>query len=233
MTVSLRKLGQGESSPGKSGIERLPGVELEQWRLAPLPNAATVRLPKKRRIQPPEDHRAECQMSSSLFRDTVKFLSGLEPIQLELEQLYERRLVALSSVDPAVLLRLVEEEQAIQQRLRRQLQQRSVILGRARRERLASTNLRKLLHDLSRFVEPEGEIDSTQYQQTTDWMKRIEQRSWTLRQTSWVNWHAVRRGVREFTEIRNLIANCGERPADQKGGPGSVVSGGALIDTAV
>lgn len=34
LTVSLRKLGQGESSSGKSGIERLPGVELEQWLLS-------------------------------------------------------------------------------------------------------------------------------------------------------------------------------------------------------
>lgn len=172
-------------------------------------------------------------MSSELFRDTVKFLSGLEPIQLDLEQLYERRLIALSSVEPAVLLKLVEEEQMIQQRLRRQLQQRAVILGKARRERLVSNNLRKLLHDLSRFVEPHGAIDAGQYRQAVEWMKRIEQRSWTLRQTSWVNWHAVRRGCREFTEIRNLIANCGERLADQKGGPGSTVTGGALIDTAV
>ncbi|MGZ0173331.1 MAG: hypothetical protein ACKVHE_27725 [Planctomycetales bacterium] len=120
-------------------------------------------------------------MSSGLFRDTVKFLSGLEPIQLELESLYERRLSALASVAPAVLLKLVEEEQTIQQRLRRQLQQRAVILGNARRERLTSTNLRKLLHELSRFVEPRGEIDAGQYQQTVEWMKRIEQRSWSLR----------------------------------------------------
>jgi hypothetical protein len=145
-------------------------------------------------------------MSSGLFRETVKFMSGLEPIQLELEQLYERRLLALASVEPALLLQLVEEERAIQHRLQRQLQQRAVILVDARRERLASTNLRKLLHELSRFVEPQGEIDAGQYQQAVDWMKRIEQRSWSLRQTSWVNWHVVRRGCREFTEIRNLIA---------------------------
>ena len=80
-------------------------------------------------------------MSASLFREIVKFLSGLEPIQLELEQLYERRLSALAAVQPALLLKLVEEEQAIQQRLRQQLQQRAVILGNARSERLASTNL--------------------------------------------------------------------------------------------
>ena len=172
-------------------------------------------------------------MSAPVFREIVKFLSGLEPIQLELEQLYERRLSALAAVEPALLLKLVEEEQVIQQRLRRQLQQRTVILGSARSERLASTNLRKLLHDLSRFVEPRGDIDARQYEQALEWMKRIERRSWSLRQTSWVNWHVVRRGCREFTEIRNLIANCGERPAEQKSGPCSTVTGGALIDTTV
>lgn len=172
-------------------------------------------------------------MSVGLFRDTVKFLSGLEPIQLQLEQLYERRLAALATVDPSVLRKLVDEEQAIQQRLRRQLQVRVEILGRARREQLAATNLRKLLHDLSRFVAPDGEIDAGQYHQAVEWMKRIEQRSWSLRQTSWVNWHVVRRGCKEFTEIRNLIANCGEKPSDQTSGPGSSATGGALIDAAV
>lgn len=172
-------------------------------------------------------------MSSGLFRETVKFLSGLEPIQLELEQLYERRLTALASIEPALLSQLVEEERAIQQRLRRQLQQRAVILGTARRENLASTNLRKLLHELSQFVEPNGDINADLYCQAVEWMRRIEQRSWSLRQTSWVNWHVVRRGCREFTEIRNLIANCGERPAEHKSGLGSTASGGALIDAAV
>lgn len=172
-------------------------------------------------------------MPSGLFSETVKFLSGLEPIQLELEQLYEQRLVALASVEPGLLQKLVEEEQVIQQRLRTQLKKRAAILSNARRERLTSTNLRRLLHELSRFIEPHGEIDAGQYQQAVEWMKRIEQRSWSLRQTSWVNWHAVRKGCRDFTEIRNLIANCGERPAEQKSGPGSTVTGGALIDTAV
>ncbi|NQV28643.1 MAG: hypothetical protein HQ518_30190 [Rhodopirellula sp.] len=172
-------------------------------------------------------------MSSALFHDTVKFLAGLEPIQLELEQLYEQRFAALASVEPAVLMRLVETEQVIQQQLRRQLQQRTKILGDARREKLVATNLRKLLLELSRFVAPHGDIDADQYRQAVEWMKRIEQRSWTLRQTSWTNWHVVRRGCREFTEIRNLIANCGQRPVDHKGGPGSKVTGGALIDTVV
>ncbi len=172
-------------------------------------------------------------MSSGLFRDTVKFLSGLEPIQLELEQLYERRFTALATVETPVLLQLVEEEQVIQQKLRKQLQQRAVILLAAGRQNLVNTNLRKLLHDLSRFVKPHGEIDADQYRQTVEWMKRIERRSWSLRQTSWANWHVIRRGCREFTEIRNLIATCGERPADGNFGPGNAATGGALIDTAV
>lgn len=172
-------------------------------------------------------------MSVSLFRETVKFLAGLEPIQLELEQVYQRRLAALTSVVPDELLQLVSTEQGIQEKLRRQLQQRAVILGNARREKLVASNLRKLLHDLSRFVAPDGEIDPNQYRRAVEWMARIEHRSRSLRQTSWVNWHVVRRGCREFTEIRNLIANCGERSSDRKSGPGSHSSGGALIDTAV
>lgn len=172
-------------------------------------------------------------MSVGLFRDTVKFLSGLEPIQLELEGLYQRRLIALASVEPDVLQKLVDEERAIQQRLIQQLQQRAVILSKARRENLVATNLRKLLQELSRFVAPAGEIDAEQFQQTADWLRRIETRSWNLRQSSWVNWHVVRRGCREFTEIRNLIANCGKQPSDHQGGPGSNITGGALIDAAV
>lgn len=50
LTVSLRKLGQGESSTGKSGIERLPGVELEQWLLSPSQSTGSFKWPKKLRI---------------------------------------------------------------------------------------------------------------------------------------------------------------------------------------
>lgn len=172
-------------------------------------------------------------MPVGLLQDTVKFLSGLEPMQLELQQIYKRRLTALTAVNPQVLLQLVAQEQSIQQRLRKHLQQRAVILGNARRQKLTGVNLRRLLHELSQFVEPHGEIAAGQYEQAVEWMRRIERRSWDLRQTSWVNWHVVRRGCREFTEIRNLIANCGDRPSEFNSGPGSQASGGALIDTAV
>ena len=76
-------------------------------------------------------------MPVGLFQDTVRFLSGLEPMQLELQQIYKRRLTALTAVNPQVLLQLVAQEQSIQQRLRKHLQQRAVILGNARRQKLA------------------------------------------------------------------------------------------------
>lgn len=172
-------------------------------------------------------------MSVGLFNDTVRFLSGLEPVQLELHRLYTRRLSALTVVDPKVLHELVEEELVIQRRLRRQFQQRTKILANARRENLAGIDLRKLQRELSQFVQPHGDIDPVQYDQAVAWMKRVEARSWDLRQISWVNWHVVRRGCREFQAIRSLIANCGKQPTEYDGCSPSGPNGGALIDAAV
>ena len=172
-------------------------------------------------------------MSVRHFHEIVRFLSGLEPIQIELEKLYEGRLKALTTVESGVLHDLVAEEKSIQKRLRQHLQRRAAILHTARREGLAADNLRRLLRDLSRFIAPHGEIDGQQYEQAVAWMKRVEHRSWELRRLSWVNWHVVRRGCREFTEIRDLIANCGERPSDAASGPRASLKGGALIDTSV
>lgn len=179
-------------------------------------------------------------MPVQMLHRIIRFLDVLESIQKELESLYELRLAAMVAADPRKMQSLDQQEVEVTSRLRRQLQQRKTILNLARRDGLPSDDLRTLLRSLHRFVSADSSsaatdvIDPAEYRQTTEWMRRVERRSWKLRRDSWSNWHAIRRGYRESTAIRNLLANCGERAAaeghDQRS---STATGGALLDTKI
>lgn len=178
-------------------------------------------------------------MPVEILHRIIRFLAGLEPIQQELESVYERRLTAIVSAQPSELQSLVTEEERLSGRLRSHLRQRQSILKLAKRHELPDDNLRVLLMYLQRFTsdaEPDGDepaIDPAQYQQTVQWMQRIERRSWKLRRDSWTNWHVVRRSCREFTAMRDMIANCGERQATHGLDQRLTAKGGALIDAKV
>ena len=178
-------------------------------------------------------------MPVQLLHRIIRFLAGLEPIQKELESVYERRLVALVAADADTLQSLVGEEERLSGRLRNHLRQRQDILDRARRSDLPADNLRVLLMSLKRFAasdfsdDTDSPIDDSQYRQTVAWMERIERRSWKLRRDSWTNWHVVRRSCREFTAMRNLIANGGEREPANALENRVTANGGALIDASV
>lgn len=178
-------------------------------------------------------------MPVQLLHRIIRFLAGLEPIQKELESVYERRLAALVAADANELQSLVGEEERLSGRLRNHLRQRQSILDRAKKNDLPADNLRVLLMHLKRFAartsssEGEASIDVDQYRQTVAWMERVERRSWKLRRDSWTNWHVVRRSCREFTEMRDLIANCGERQATHGLEQRATAIGGALIDATV
>lgn len=178
-------------------------------------------------------------MPVQLLHRIIRFLAGLDPIQQELERVYERRLAAMVEAQAGELQALVAEEERLSGRLRSHLRQRKGILDRARRAGFPADNLRVLLQHLERFVESDTAnendraIDSEQYRQTVVWMQRTERRSWKLRRDSWTNWHVVRRACREFTAMRNLIANCGERLPAEGHERQTVSNGGALIDAKI
>lgn len=183
--------------------------------------------------------RRDNRMPIQLLHRIIRFLAGLDPIQQELEAVYERRLAAMVSAQVDELQKLVTEEERLSGRLRNHLRQRKGILDRAKRAGYPADNLRVLLQHLGDFVangapdNTEATIDSDQYRQTVAWMQRIEHRSWKLRRDSWTNWHVVRRACREFTAMRNLIANCGERLAAEGHEQQTASCGGALIDASI
>lgn len=173
-------------------------------------------------------------MEVDVFRDVVRFLAGLEPIHQKLADLYAQRTVAVATSDSATLLLLADQEQKTVHQLQQQLQQRGRILATARRNNLVAKDLRELLKNLSRFVDPAGEIDAGQYQQTVAWMRRTEQRSWELRRSSWSNWHAVQKGLRHMAELRGLLASSGDRSAANGSAESRTMpNGGVLIDTSI
>ncbi len=173
-------------------------------------------------------------MPADLFREIVRFLAVLEPIQQELESVYAQRLLALANGDAAGLNELAAVEVQIQQKLRRHLKQRQHILTNARRNRFKADSLRRLLDELR----PADEASSTgippeQHRQATLWMKQIEERSWKLRRDSWVNWTVVTRSARQCQEMRQIIATAGERSAAGTHDDRQPSGGGTLLDAKV
>ncbi len=170
-------------------------------------------------------------MHAALFRELVRFLAGLEPIQRELETLYAERLLALASADAGQLNALATSESQLQQKLRRHLQQRGRILADARRARFKADNLQHLLSELQQSSE--SQIPHDQLTQAAAWMKRIEERSWKLRRDSWVNWTVVTRSSRQCEEMRHIIATAGEQRAAGNHDDRKTVGGGTLLDAKV
>ncbi|MBI1310992.1 hypothetical protein GC176_06755 [bacterium] len=173
-------------------------------------------------------------MSVTLFREIVRFLAVLEPIQQELETVYANRLLALASADAQQLNALAEVEVDIQGKLRRHLMLRAQILKRAQRQGFKAESLKRLLTDL----QPTSRADSTgivpeQHRQAVAWMKQIEQRSWKLRRDSWVNWTVVSRASRQCQELRQIIATAGERRAADNHDDRQPAGGGTLLDAKV
>lgn len=170
-------------------------------------------------------------MPADLFREIVRFLAVLEPLQQELEAVYAQRLLALASADAARLNELDATDMQLQQKLRRHLKQRAQLLATGRRHGFKADSLQVLLSEL-----PVGEIsgiDVDQHRQATRWMKQIEQRSWKLRRDSWVNWTVVTRSSRQCQEMRQIIATAGERSAAGTHDDRQPAGGGALLDAKV
>lgn len=173
-------------------------------------------------------------MPADLFRDIVRFLAVLEPIQQELEAVYAQRLLALASGDAAGLNELADTEVQLQQKLRRHLKQRQQILNNARRHRFKADSLQRLLAELRSGDEASASaIPAEQHRQATLWMKQIEQRSWKLRRDSWVNWTVVTRSARQCQEMRQIIATAGERSAAGTHDDHQPAGGGTLLDAKV
>ncbi|MHC4876901.1 MAG: hypothetical protein ACYTGL_10410 [Planctomycetota bacterium] len=170
-------------------------------------------------------------MHAALFRELVRFLAGLEPIQCELEAVYAERLLALASADAAQLNALATSESQLQEKLRRHLQQRGRILADARRHGFTAHNLQLLLAELQ--SSGESQIPDEQLAQAAAWMKQIEQRSWKLRRDSWVNWTVVTRSSRQCQEMRHIIATAGEQRAAGSLDDRRTVGGGTLLDAKV
>jgi|GEM_PF-3099842 len=149
-------------------------------------------------------------MAVELFRELVRFIAGLDPLQRELERLCEQRLLAIAGADDARLQIITTQEEELTQRMRLHLRRRSALLTQARQKGFAVPDLRGLLRHMERHISPGGDIDETQYRQAQQWMKRLDGQAWKTRRDSWAAWHALSRATRHQNEMRSLMASNGQ-----------------------
>lgn len=168
-----------------------------------------------------------------LFRELVRFLAALEPLQQELERLNERRQIAIATANAAMLEQNAYEEEELGDRLRQHLRRRSALISQARSKRLVVNTLQELLQALRPFVGQDDGIKADQFQQVSQWMERLNRSAWTLRRESWAAWHAMGRACRHVMDLRGLIASSGQQLGMEGLEHRSSTCGGVMLDARV
>lgn len=162
-------------------------------------------------------------MSPPLLNEVKQFLSALEATQEEFAELFRRKRTALTQARADELLRLAESEAALAQRLQAALGHRQRILQGAGREGLPCKSLAELTPDIA------GD-ESDQLQSRIERARRMSDR---IRQESWIHWIIANRTCSHYTELLNLIANCGRKAPTYSQKSCEESRGGVILDASI
>ena len=152
-----------------------------------------------------------------------RFLAELEAAQTGLRDVLDRKGRALQAADAAALERIGEVEQEHVRGLQALLSRRRSILDRA-----GALGTVESISDIVEQFESSDQIDLREQ------IGRIQLAADQIRRETWVHWIVARSMSSHYSELLELIANCGretptydERPiAHQRGG-------GAILDASV
>ncbi len=165
--------------------------------------------------------RASAQtIHQQLLSQLVGVLNDLEPIQIQLLDLYQAKSKALKQVD----VDRVEKCGVIEEELTRELQfvllAREQLLQLAKHHGLPSQSMQDLLSGLE-IAEAEPVFQR---------IEEAQQRSKKLRHESWVQWIVSQRSYQHYSQILDLIANAGEKVPTYSRGQNESTTGGAIFD---
>ena len=164
-------------------------------------------------------------MSTHLLEEVRQLLPELEATQSEFEDLFVNKRQALIAARSDELLQLADSEAELAKRLHAHLSRRQNILLQARRAGLPSDSIVALV----------ARIAGNLREQLESQIERIREMANHLRRESWIQWIIAQRTFSQYSEIKNLIAHCGEKDPvysrdkndDQK------FSGGAILDASI
>ena len=162
-------------------------------------------------------------MSASLLKEVKQFLSALEATQDELAELFGRKRTALTQARSDELLRLAASEASLTGRLQAALGQRQRILNDAKQQGLPSQSLSELA----------PAIAGDERDRLRSRIERARGMSDRIRQESWIHWIIAHRTYSHYTELLNLIANCGKKAPTYSQKPSEESTGGVILDASI
>jgi len=162
-------------------------------------------------------------MSGSLLNEVKQFLDALEPTQQELSQLFHEKRTALTAARSDDLRRLCETEAELSKRLQVLLGRRQQILHVAKQADLPSQSLRTLV----------ASIANDQQDVLVSRLERAREMAGQIRRESWIHWIIAHRTYSHYTELLNLIANCGEKAPIYGRKASDESTGGVFLDASI
>lgn len=159
-------------------------------------------------------------MRGKLLGELNALIEEIESAQSALSDLYSRKRAALVEARAEEIVRVVEVEASLLERIRELLTRRARLLQRAQTGGLPAESLAALAGAL------DGS-DSRALALRIDWAR---QRSEQLRRENWAQWIIAQRASRHFGELIDLVAEHGRRPPDYSAGSRRYETGGALLD---
>ncbi len=162
-------------------------------------------------------------MSAPLLNEVKQFLERLEATQEEFTQLFQRKRTALCQARTDELLQIAQSEASLAQRLQAALEHRQRILHDACQEGLPSKSLSELAATLS----------GDERDQFESRIERARGMSDRIRQESWIHWIIAHRTYSHYTELLNLIANCGKKAPTYSQKPSKESTGGVILDASI
>jgi len=119
------------------------------------------------------------------------------------------------------LVRLIDEELKLTRLLQDCLSRRTSMINQ----------VEKLGVKVNSLTEVIQVIAGAKKNQLLQSVQRIEEGSQKIRKESWVHWIIAHRAHNHYTELLDIIAQCGEKPATYSPEDKLSSKGGALLDT--
>ena len=164
-------------------------------------------------------------MSMHLLEEVRQLLPELEATQSEFADLFVNKRQALVAARSAELLRIADSEAELANRLQAHLGRRQKILLQAKRAGLPSDSIVELVARIAGDLREQLELQ----------IERIRDAANSLRRESWIQWIIAHRTCSQYSEIKNLIAHCGEKDPiySRDTNKEQNFSGGAILDASI
>lgn len=159
-------------------------------------------------------------MGGELLNDVARFLTQLEFLQHQLQQLFDRKRSALSAGRAGELLDVARDEAALVERLQGLLARRETILAEAAAAGFSAQTLADLLE----------QTDESGAEAVAFRIEAARQTSERLRRESWVQWIVAQRSYRQYAELLDLIAHRGRKSPTYGRPSADGHAAGALLD---